>query len=262
MSTKKTQITLSPQGVFNSPSGLTPIAFEEIPTINAAELKVGSKDWQETVVRAAYNTDDWQKFVLGLLKSDELVEGFPSTPGLHRISRLLFSSIDIRTSILKCPTSDDRSATAHAEVVASMRGEDGLRYMRFSSSADVYQNNTKEPFCNHPVATAETKAIGRALKLLMNLKIHTHEEMLDDQISYDKVEERQVKSIRSLCTRLKIDINKFLAVYAGVDTETFIGGNSGLSKADGVRLLETLNNLQNKGVPDSLKSTEVESPGI
>ena len=210
------------------------------------ELKVGSPEWRKEVAAPLYNTDEWQKFVLSLLKPDELIEGHPSAAGLMRVLRLLADVYSIHTSVYKSPTSTDRSAT----VSCTLSLKDCFLINAVCSTADVSEANTKAPFNKHPVATAETKALGRAAKLLLNIKIHTHEEMLEDENDYKKINDRQIKTINLLCERLDVDKEKFLAANAGVSSAVFQVGQTTLSEDDGVRLLEMLNFYQTKGVPE------------
>lgn len=210
------------------------------------ELKVGSQEWREQVAAPLYNTDEWQKFVLSLLKSDELIEGYPSAAGLMRVLRLLGNIHSVVGTVCKAPTSSDRSATVQCHICMHPT----FLINTASASADVAEYNTKSPFNKHPVATAETKALGRAAKLLLNIKIHTHEEMLEDENDYKKINDRQIKTINLLCERLDVDKEKFLAANAGISTAVFEVGQTTLSEEDGVRLLEILNFYQTKGVPE------------
>lgn len=210
------------------------------------DLKVGSQEWREQVAAPLYNTDEWQKFVLSLLKSDELIEGYPSAAGLMRVVRLLGNLTSVCTLISKAPSSTDRSAT----VQCNIQMKEGFLPTLVTAAADVYEYNTKAPFNKHPIATAETKALGRAAKLLLNIKIHTHEEMLEDENDYKKINDRQIKTINLLCERLEVNKEKFLAANAGVSTAVFEAGQTTLSEDDGVRLLEMLNLYQTKGVPE------------
>jgi len=216
----------------------------------SSDFKIGSEEWRENVASPLLNTDGWQKFVLSLLKDDELIEGFPSAPGLARVANLLYKRVEINSSVIKAPTSHDRSATSQATVNVFSSLGDAPHYLKYTASADVSESNTKSPYNKHPVATAETKAIGRALKLLLGLKIHTFEEMLEDENDYKKINAMQIKTVNLLCDRLEVSKKKFLAAHAGVDVSDFEVGSTTLTEADGTRLLELLNEYQTKGVPD------------
>lgn len=201
--------------------------------------EVGSAEWLEYIL-SLRNTKEWQKELLNLLDKDELIENYPSTDGLSRIARLVFGHFDVLVNVLKCPSVGDRSSTVHVRICN--------KEFNYESAADVYEHNTKAPYNKHTVATAETKAYGRALKKLLGLRIHTHEEMLDDSSSYEKLNEQQVRAVENMAKKLNVDLNTFLAEHAGVNLDTFKGGSSGLTKDHGIQLLDKLNQVQNKKI--------------
>ena len=123
------------------------------------EVVVGSIEWRESLY-GLRNTKAWQKELLKLLDKDELIEEYPSTDGLARLCRIVFGDFSTNVDVKKCPNSDDRSATVivNVYVYSPIFGE-----LNHGGAADVSPNNTKLPFSAHPVATAETKALGRAL---------------------------------------------------------------------------------------------------
>ena len=197
---------------------------------------VGSEAWLTNLLSKRY-TKEWQKEVLALLDKDELIENYPSTDGLSRLTRLIFGEYSSFIEVPKAPTHGDRSATVIVEVQCA-----GSNY---AGAADVYEFNTKSPYNKHPVATAETKALGRALKKLLGLKVHTHEEMMDDEFSYEKLSEQQVRAVENLAKKLNVELEPFLQENAGISLEVFKSGNSGLSKDQGLQLLNKLNDIQN-----------------
>lgn len=203
------------------------------------DLEVGSEAWLADLLSKRY-TKEWQKDVLALLDKDELIENYPSTDGLSRLTRLIFGEYSSYIDVAKAPTHGDRSATVVVRVII-----DNNTMSTYSGAADVYEFNTKSPYNKHPVATAETKALGRALKKLLGLKVHTHEEMMDDEFSYEKLSEQQVRAVENLAKKLNVELEPFLQENAGVSLEVFKGGNSGLSKEQGLQLLNKLNDIQN-----------------
>lgn len=205
----------------------------------------GSPEWLDSINKLK-NTKEWQKTLLDLLDKDELVENYPSTEGLYRLARLVYGDLNISVTVLKCPQVGDRSSTVHVKV--STTGNCVRSCRSVESAADVYEHNTKSPYNKHAVATAETKAFGRALKKLLGLKIHTHEEMLDDETSYEKLNEQQVRAVENVAKKLNVDLNEFLAEHAGVSIDLFKSGSSGLTKEHGIKLLDKLNQIQNKKV--------------
>ena len=204
-----------------------------------SEVVVGSDEWRDSLLSKRY-TKEWQKEVLNLLEKDELIENYPSTDGLSRVTRFIFGEYSSSIEVPKSPTNGDRSATVIVRI--------HLGGNIYSGAADVYEFNTKAPYNKHPVATAETKALGRALKKLLGLKVHTHEEMMDDEFAYEKLQEQQVRAIENFSKKLELDLEQFLQENAGISLEVFKSGNSGLSKDQGLKLLEKLNNIQNNKV--------------
>lgn len=201
------------------------------------ELVVGSVEWTADLMAKRF-TKEWQPAVLSLLEKDEFIENYPSTDGLARIGGLIFGPYNVHVQVVHSPSPGDRSATVHVRV----SNASGI----YESAADVSDINTKKPFSLHPVATAETKAFGRALKKMLAIKIHTHEEMLGDDSNYEKLTEQQVRAVENLTKKMGLDVEAFLAEHAGVSLDLFKSGVSGLTKEHGIKLLEKLNELQNK----------------
>ena len=200
------------------------------------EVVVGSHEWLALLFAKRY-TKEWQKDILALLDKDEFIENYPSTDGLARVAGLIFGEFQVNVEVVKSPSVGDRSATVRVDILR-VGGE------RFSSAADVSEINTKRPYCLHPVATAETKAYGRALKKMLGIKVHTHEEMLDDETSYEKLTEQQVRAVENVAKKLNVNLDSFLAEHAGVSLDAFKSG-SGLTKEHGMKLLDKLNEIQN-----------------
>ena len=73
--------------------------------------------------------------------------------------------------------------------------------------------------------------------------------MLDDDTSYEKITDQQIRAIENISKKSKIDLSKFLAEHAGIDLDTFKSGNSGLTREHGVALLSTLNDINNGKLP-------------
>lgn len=206
------------------------------------EVVVGSDEWRDGLIGKRY-TKDWQKEVLNLLEKDEMIENYPSTDGLSRVTRLIFGEYSSSIEVPKAPSHGDRSATVIVRI--------HLGGYIYSGAADVYEFNTKSPYNKHPVATAETKALGRALKKLLGLKVHTHEEMMDDEFAYEKLNEQQVRAVENFAKKLSIELEPFLQENAGISLELFKSGNSGLSKDQGLQLLNKLNDIQNGKITTS-----------
>lgn len=196
-----------------------------------------SSRWSSFINEIQY-TDQWKDFVFSLFRKEELIDGYPSADGLWRIARYIFKCpLSYKTSVFKSPTVEDGGATVAVE----------LTYIHYTycGAADVNPGNTKEPFNRHPTATAETKALGRAVKKLLGLSIHTYEEMLDEG-GFDRISANQVKSIKNLCDKLKVNYPVFLSEHTGLDTEAFESEYPPASKEQAFQMLEVLNSFQGK----------------
>jgi len=123
------------------------------------------------------------------------------------------------TEICQTPSpQNERRATVvvHIGILPAYIPYDDL--LEYSGAADVYIGNSAHPFCNHPVATAETKGEGRAYKKALKIKVSTYEEMngpgLDDIVFTNDIltngliKQDQINFIDMLCKRLNIDVQK------------------------------------------------------
>ena len=86
-----------------------------------------------------------------------------------------------------------------------------------SGAADVYWGNCDKIYRNHPVAVAETRAEGRALRRGLKLrKVVAAEEIVEDMDdhpdgnSVNKITNNQINFIDVIGQRINIDIKKLL----------------------------------------------------
>jgi len=170
---------------------------------------------------------NWTQYVLDQLEDHEKVGNAPTTDGLRRICERVFGEIiSSETRILQCPTVENqRHASVTVELLINRYGvPPGMNPERaVMGAADVYWGNTEAPYCNHSVATAETRAEGRALRRAMRLtKVIVAEEnsaVVEHDYS-DKSEASpqadgfvsvaQVNSVGVVCKRLNVNVDKFV----------------------------------------------------
>lgn len=115
----------------------------------------------------------WSDYVLSLFDKSELENGMPRTDALRRVSFMLLGQCDNITYVKQCPTIEN-AGRATVEVQ--------LRYhntgVTVSGAADVSSANTEKKFAVHAVATAETRAEGRAYRKALGLtKVLAAEEL-------------------------------------------------------------------------------------
>ena len=109
---------------------------------------------------------DWNDYVLGLFEDKELIDGNPLVAGLRRVAELVLGPIVYSGPSQVFPVTTD-SGPGRATVVFSVEFENGTRY---SDVADCWEGNTDDMFCAYAVATASTRAEGRALRKALRLK--------------------------------------------------------------------------------------------
>ena len=195
---------------------------------------------------------DWQEFALSHLKENEKINGHPKADSLRRLIELLIGKIiSIDTEVVQCP---DLSNQGRATVVSRIEVDTGgYHTLKAAGSADVCPANTDQVFAKFPVATAETRAEGRAYrKLLRFVNVVTAEELVDEsQICdpYDQIDQAQLIMIDTMCSTAKLNINveKFLELH-----DVKVENLNKLSKSKALNLCKTINSYQETGVPENL----------
>ena len=163
---------------------------------------------------------EWSDFVMGQFEDDELYNGNPTVDGLRRVTELLLGEIvESFSDVLQCPTLDnEKRATVRVQLSLQPHKSQGI--VSYCAVADSYYGNTDKIYRNHPVAQAETRAEGRALKRALRLrKVNAAEEIsvdiddnLDDGIrtDVDMITDGQVTFIETLCRKLNINVKEFI----------------------------------------------------
>lgn len=150
---------------------------------------------------------EWSDYVLSLLSKDEMSDDKPTTDGLRRVAIFLFGEFDILPLVVH------QIDPSYAAVTATLRWPESMKQV--SGSAEVTTDNTETPYSKYPLATAETRAIGRALKMALNLKrVITAEESsrkasistsFNEEVS-DSINSTQIKYIELVCKKHNISI--------------------------------------------------------
>jgi hypothetical protein len=217
-----------------------------------------------------------------LLSSNEFEEKdgvkYPKAGGLRRLVQKLLGPI-VKSGPVQVTQTDNESATVVYELHImynvvnitnanqSIREDDLLssQLRVYSAAANVYRGNTPDIFAVHSVATAETRAEGRALKRALYLSTYTAEEMNNDKdVSAvfmvkeksleSKIKSTQITAITTLCGRLGIDVHKFTS-NEFPDRLVF---DDTLSHANASKLMVILNKYQAKDstslpIPEAIK---------
>jgi hypothetical protein len=165
---------------------------------------------------------EWTDYVLSFLTDDEKIMGNPTTDGLRRIFEKVMDCqiIESESKVVQCPS---RENEMRATVQFALTFKPNVSNTTFidsrsvSGCADVYWGNCDKVFRNHPVAVAETRAEGRALRRALRLRkvvaaeeIATEIEDHPDANTINKITNNQINFIDVLSQRLNIDVLKLL----------------------------------------------------
>jgi hypothetical protein len=208
------------------------------------------------------NDLEWTDHVLDLLSEDERISGNPTTDGLRRIfeKALNCTLIESTSNVVQSPSIDNekRATVVHNLVyILNDGGPDPEFKTRVTSgSADVYWGNCDKIYRNHPVAVAETRAEGRALRRALKLrKVVAAEELAKeiedhpDHDSINKITNNQINFIDVLSKRLDISPLKLLESLAIVSKNVY-----DISYDDAAKTITVLSEYQqNHSIPQVIK---------
>ena len=115
----------------------------------------------------------WNDYVMSKFIDKELYDGNPLVHGLRRVAELVIGPI-VRSGPTQVfpPQRDDHHG--RATVVFAVEFENGMTY---SEVADCWEGNTDDMFCAYAIATASTRAEGRALRKALRIRAVAAEEM-------------------------------------------------------------------------------------
>ena len=244
-------------------------AFEEAETENEAviEEKVGGIE-----DRPSMFSDEWNDYVMAHFHSNELIDGNPICAGLRRVAEFLLGDIVESGPEQVFPATDGLSpdrATVVFKVVFDWMNSGKHRV--FKEVADVWHGNTDDLFCAHPVATASTRAEGRALRKALKLRCLAAEELAKKDIvnivqeslkkvptsgEYEggnKISSQQIQFIDNRCNQLDVDVISFINMG-----ENTYGSIEQVTKESAKKMIKVLNNYQNgSAIPESIQGYKV-----
>lgn len=177
-------------------------------------------------IRPSTSDITWTDYVLGLLSDDEKIKGNPTTDGLRRIFELALNCkmIASKSQVVQSPSPDNEKRATVVHSVCYLLNPEGsdndhLNTVSIDGAADVYWGNCDKIYRNHPVAVAETRAEGRALRRALKLrKVVAAEEMAEemedhpDQNSVSKISNNQINFIDVMSKRLNINVVELLRI--------------------------------------------------
>ena len=140
--------------------------FETVQLETPSNTDTSVTDVVASDVDAPQMTDpEWNEYVMSMFTDKEMYNGNPLVNGLRRVAEVVLGPIVYSgpTQVFP-PQRDDHHG--RATVVFSVEFQNG---MRFSEVADCWEGNTDDMFCAYAIATASTRAEGRALRKALSL---------------------------------------------------------------------------------------------
>jgi len=214
----------------------------------------------EEILPPSISDPEWSDYVLSKFEYDEMVDGNPTVDGLRRITELLLGQVNSSsTEIVQVPTKENEGRATAIHTVSVIMPNGDMRTV--SGSGDAWHKNTDMPYSKFPVAMAETRAEGRALRRLLQLKKvvaaeelsqNATEETEDDYKTY--VNDNQINFIDIMCKSAGrgLDINVESLVKTSYPHYT---GIRELTHSQATKLIQELSHYQQnmETIPDSIK---------
>lgn len=207
---------------------------------------------------------EWTDHVLGLLSDDEKISGNPTTDGLRRIFEIALNCtvIESTSHVVQSPDQNNEKRATVVHTLGFILNDDAsdkgiLNKRTVSGAADVYWGNCDKIYRNHPVAVAETRAEGRALRRALKLrKVVAAEELakeIDDEIngnSINKINNNQINFMDVISKRLDVDITKVLELMSVDPTKIY-----SIDYEKAVEIVQKLTSYQQDmtSIPDNVK---------
>ena len=244
---------------------------QEMDLFDVESIKEGTKEDYEKdneYLGPAYGSEEWNDYVMSQFHSGELFDGNPTCAGLRRVSEELLGTIISSRPAQVWPATDSDGpgrATVVFEIVIDWMDSGQLK--TFADVADVWHGNTDDLFCAHPVATASTRAEGRALRKALKVKCLAAEELAKKDIASivrqtvqkptdgewredDPISNPQINFIDAKCKQLDIDVMAF--INSGENSYESV---QDVSKETASKMLGLLNEYQtkNKSIPKEVE---------
>ena len=212
-----------------------------------------------------YNSTEWSDYVMTKFDKSELIDGNPICAGLRRVAELMLGTI-IESGPEQVFPSTDPSKPGRATVLYKVVFDwMNTGYIKtYKEVADVWHGNTDDLFCAHPVATASTRAEGRALRKALKIRALAAEELAKKDIvgivqattadwnPEDTISNQQVTFINNKCKQLDIDVRKFVNMGA-----THYESINDVTRNTAQKMLRQLNDYQQKGsIPEQIQGYE------
>ena len=206
--------------------GLESSLEEFMVAIKKKKVLVGTSEFDELKndeKKAAYLSPDWDAFVMSQFDASELADGFPRVAGLRRVAELLLgdiinsSPVDVHPVALRDET--QRSTVGYS--ITFNWWDDTER--TYADVADCHSENQDPDFLIYSVASASTRAEGRALRKALKIKKCSFEEIKPKSSEErpktktstvsdkpDPISDGQIRFLNKRCKDLDVNVIKLL----------------------------------------------------
>lgn len=219
--------------------------------------------------RPSMFSDEWNEYVMAHFHQNELIDGNPICAGLRRVAELLLGDIVHSGPEQVFPATDglapDRATVVFKVVFDWMNSGQQRTFMEV---ADVWHGNTDDLFCAHPVATASTRAEGRALRKALKIRCLAAEELAKKDIvgivkesvkktptsgDYEPTQSISTQQVQFIDTKCKqLDVDAFAFINMGNGSYSTV---SEVTKDSAKKMIKVLNNYQNNqaDIPQNIR---------
>ena len=180
----------------------------------------------EEIMAAPEPTDEgWYDFLIDNLYENELVQGNPTTDGLRRLTERFYGEIVKSKSDVIDTEHDGNGLRCTVRHTLLIRKYKTGTLAECDACIDVDYRGVPHPFNRHVVATADTRAEGKALRRALKLRVVTAEEV-QTQVSeeevltaQDHINDQQIMAINAVCRKHNLNVEKVTkSVYNNAKT--------------------------------------------
>ena len=156
----------------------------------------------------------WSEYILDNMSDSELIQGAPTVDGLRRATEKCFGEIlQSKSEIVEVPTRQNNKCTIKHSLTIRKYSTDSI--IEVDGCVDVLYDKIPYPFNTHLVATADTRAEGKALRRALKIRVVTAEELQnqdedDVMASEEGMNDQQILALNQMCKRLDISVTNFV----------------------------------------------------
>lgn len=235
------------------------VEVEHDDPFDALETEIVSKEapTETNEGTPSYGSDDWCAYVMSQFKADELFDGRPTIGGLRRLTQKLVGTItkSIPTNVFMV---GERAICVWETSIIPHGYMPHITYT-YGGTADSVVQNTDGVFGMFPVAMAEVRAEGRALKRALQITVATADEVSKENApkflaellkgtetnaewtGNDMINDTQTILIEKMCNRLELDVQKVVEL-----SPKGYKSLKDMTKEGAAKLIEVLNKWQQK----------------